>query len=94
MLHDSYMTSFDFKVLRQSEADLIAAVHELCDGSPSPETILMLKSLDRPLPDTVTPTLLFGTRFDVNYINQMKIEDMQGQAVFFKAKDEGMNLKS
>jgi hypothetical protein len=30
--------------MRQNEADLITAVHELCDGTPSEETIVLLTS--------------------------------------------------
>ncbi|XP_021368512.1 ATP-dependent DNA helicase pfh1-like [Mizuhopecten yessoensis] len=37
------------KVMRQHEEDLIKAVNELCNGSPSAETLQLMKSLDRPL---------------------------------------------
>ena len=84
---------FIFQVVRQNEADLITAVHELCDGTPSEETILLLKSLDRPLPENINVTCLYGTNFDVNYINHEKLEDMAGEELVFKAKDEGMFIK-
>ncbi|CAC5424370.1 PIF1 [Mytilus coruscus] len=77
------------KVIRQNEADLIKAVHELCDGSPSEETVALLKSLDRPLPDNTKITSLYGTNFDVNFINHEKLEDLAGEEFVFKAKDEG-----
>lgn len=69
---------------------MILAVNELCDGSPSAETVALMKSLDRPLPYNTSPTFLFGTRFDVAFINQEMIEDMPGNAVCFKSEDEGI----
>ncbi|XP_062600182.1 uncharacterized protein LOC134261804 [Saccostrea cucullata] len=77
------------EVIRQSEPDLIRAVNELCDGSPSAETVALMRSLDRPLPCNSSPTFLFGTRFDVAFINQEMLEDMPGNAVCFKSQDEG-----
>ena len=79
--------------MRQNEADLITAVHELCDGTPSEETIVLLKSLDRPLLENINVTCLYGANFDVNYINHEKLEDMAGEELVFKAKDEGMFIK-
>ncbi|VDI08317.1 Hypothetical predicted protein [Mytilus galloprovincialis] len=77
------------KVIRQNEADLIKAVLELCDGSPSVETVVLLQSLDRPLPDIIKITSLYGTNFDVNFINHEKLEELAGEEFVFKAKDEG-----
>ncbi|CAG2255010.1 PIF1 [Mytilus edulis] len=77
------------KVIRQNEADLIKAVHELCDCSPSEETDALLKSLDRPLPDNTKMTSLYWTNFDVNFINHEKLVDLAGEECVFKAKDEG-----
>lgn len=71
---------------------MILAVNELCDGSPSAETVVLMRSLDRPLPYNVSPTFLFGTRFDVAFINQEMIEDMPGNAVYFKSQDEGITM--
>ncbi|CAC5359816.1 PIF1 [Mytilus coruscus] len=78
------------QVIRQNEADLIKAVHELCDGSPSEETVALLKSLDLPLPANTKITSLYGTNFDVNFINHEKLEDLAGEEFVFKAKDEGL----
>jgi len=78
----------------RDEADLhfvITAVHELCDGTPSEEIIVLLKSLNRP--ENINVTCLYGTNFDVNYINHEKLEDMAGEELVFKAKDEGMFIK-
>ena len=77
------------KVVRQTEPDLIAAVNELCDGCPSPHTVAFLRSLDRPLPEQMNPTFLFGTRFDADVINQEMVEEMPGPAISFKSIDEG-----
>lgn len=71
---------------------MILAVNELCDGSPSAETVALMRSLDRPLPYNTSPTFLFGTRFDVAFINQEMIEDMPGNAVCFKSEDEGISM--
>lgn len=68
---------------------MIAAVNELCNGSPTAETVALLRSLDRPLPYNMSPTFLFGTRFDVAFVNQEMIEDMPGDAVCYKSQDEG-----
>lgn len=72
---------------------MIRAVNELCDGSPSEETIQFLRSLDRPLnvPDEEV-TKLFGTNFDTCVINQDILEELAGEMVCFKAKDEGTKV--
>ncbi|KAK3082509.1 hypothetical protein FSP39_008125, partial [Pinctada imbricata] len=78
------------EVLRQSESPLIKAVHELCDGRPSEETIQFLRSLDRPLnasPEDITR--LYGTNFDACVVNQDMLEQMNGEMFSFKAKDKG-----
>lgn len=70
---------------------LIRAVKELCDGSPSEETMQFLSSLDRPLkvPDEEI-TKVFGTYFDTCVINQDILEELPGEMFCFKAKDEGI----
>jgi len=76
--------------VRQHEQALILAVNELCDGLPSKETIDFLKGLQRPLdvPEEEV-TRLFGTNFDAQYINHVMLEDMEGDVVVYKSKDEG-----
>ncbi|KAK3091790.1 hypothetical protein FSP39_022639 [Pinctada imbricata] len=72
------------------ESPLIKAVHELCDGRPSEETIQFLRSLDRPLnasPEDITR--LYGTNFDACVVNQDMLEQMNGEMFSFKAKDKG-----
>ena len=79
---------FYHKVMRQDEPDLINAVNELCDGSPSQPTVDLMKNLARPL-EEVNPTLLFGTRLDVDIVNHDKLYQLQGQQINFKAEDSG-----
>ncbi|XP_062604432.1 uncharacterized protein LOC134266215 [Saccostrea cucullata] len=79
------------KVRRQHEKELIDAIHQLCDGSPTPETLAFCSSLDRPLfPPNAHPTLLYGTNFDVSYVNHVMLEDMEGEEIKFEAVDEGI----
>ncbi|XP_061171689.1 uncharacterized protein LOC133181165 [Saccostrea echinata] len=77
-------------VRRQHEKELVDAIHQLCDGSPTPETLAFCSSLDRPLfPPNAQPTLLYGTNFDVSYVNHVMLEDMEGEEIKFEAVDEG-----
>ncbi|XP_060553142.1 uncharacterized protein LOC132714318 [Ruditapes philippinarum] len=77
------------KVIRQTDQDLALAVKELCDGSPSEQTIQLLKSLDKDLdrPDVVR---LYGTNFDVRYVNEEMLDMIDKEAYVFKATDEGI----
>jgi hypothetical protein len=71
---------------------LIQAINELCDGSPTPETEAFLKSLDRPVLNgqNQNTTFLLGTNFDVEYINQEKLDEMiPGQSKYFRSTDTG-----
>lgn len=57
---------------------------------PSEETNNLMRSLDRPISDTVVdPTMLFGVNFDVDYMNQQKLDEMPGPAKIYKAVDSG-----
>lgn len=76
--------------MRQHEQALILAANELCDGLPSKETMDFLKRLQRPLDVPEEVTGLFGTRFDAQYINHVMLEDMEGDFVIYKSKDEGI----
>ena len=79
-------------VLRQEEEDLIKAVNELCNGTPSLETEKMIQDLDRPIgregEDGVL-TMLCGTNLDVDYVNQDKLDSLQGEECVYKATDLG-----
>ena len=67
------------------------AIKELCDGEPSEDTNALLRSLDRPIQNQdAEPTLLFGMNFDVNVMNQEKVELMPGQPKIYKAVDSGL----
>ena len=67
------------------------AIKELCDGEPSEDTNALLRSLDRPIQNQdAEPTLLFGMNFDVNVMNQEKVELMTGQPKIYKAVDSGL----
>ncbi|KAL5010533.1 hypothetical protein ScPMuIL_012838 [Solemya velum] len=76
------------QVKRQHEEGLIRAVSEPCDGNPSEETLALLRSLDRPV-EHPELTRLYGTNFDAAYINQIMLEEMDGETHIYKAVDEG-----
>jgi len=81
---------FHFQVVRQNEQVLINAVNKLCDGRPSSTTETFLRSLSRPLQYNHGLTRLYGTNFDVEYVNQDNLEQMPGELFLLKAKDEGI----
>ncbi|XP_062613763.1 uncharacterized protein LOC134275497, partial [Saccostrea cucullata] len=76
------------EVKRQNEPELVRAVTELCNGTPSEDTVQLLRSLDRTLPKNVEITRLYGTNFEINYINHECIEDENGLIFTYKAKNE------
>ncbi|XP_045177826.2 uncharacterized protein LOC123537946 [Mercenaria mercenaria] len=78
------------EVIRQKEQDLAKAVEELCDGSPSDATIDLLGSLsDNPDVPQEGLTRLYGTNFDVRFVNEEMLDELEGEVEVFKAKDEG-----
>ena len=80
--------------MRQTEENLIKAVQELCDGTPSNDTISFLRGLDRELtavPENAAVTYLFGKRFDVQMYNQMMLDEMPGEQKVFLSDDEGIS---
>lgn len=74
--------------MRQSEFPLITAINELCNGSPSAETEHFLKNADKTLLEGDI-TRLYGTNFDVDYVNHMILDEADGQQTSFKSIDEG-----
>lgn len=64
------------------------AVRELCDGDPSVDTNNFLASLDRPIEGDAT--LLFGTNFDADFVNQEKLDDLVGEQRLYRATDSGI----
>lgn len=73
---------------QQHEEGPIRAVIELCDGNPSEETQALLRSPDWPV-EHLELTRLYGTNFDRVYINQIMLEEMDGNSHMYKAVDEG-----
>ncbi|KAK3085252.1 hypothetical protein FSP39_000710 [Pinctada imbricata] len=74
--------------LRQSEVALINAVHELCDGKPSTQTEAFLRSFDRDV-QCQSVTRLFGTNFEVDYVNSLFLEENLGNEMIYLAVDTG-----
>ena len=75
--------------MRQTDATLVKAINQLCDGCPDEETEQFLKSLSRPLQEDLNVCRLFGTKFDAAYINQVYLDAAPGDPVTFRAHDEG-----
>ena len=76
--------------MRQKDKDLAVAVKELCEGSPSAETIRLLKTLSEPMDVRADQiTRLYGTNFDVRYVNEQMLDTFEGNTHVFKATDEG-----
>lgn len=75
--------------MRRTDQDLAVAVKELCDGSPSESTIQLMRSLDKQLdiPDVIK---LYGTNFDVRYMNEEMLDTIENEACVFKSTDEGI----
>ena len=80
------------EVVRQTEPQLIAAVNELCHGRPSANTIHLMDSLRRDITPSTETVYLFGTNFDVNYYNVMKLDELQGERMVYSSKNSGIYL--
>ena len=78
------------EVVRQCEKDLIKAINEFCDGTPSKETLKLVEELKRPLPADVPDKALyiFGTNFNVNFYNYDKLSMLPGNMKIYQAKDK------
>ena len=78
------------EVVRQHEEDLIKAINEFCDGTPSKETLKLVEELKRPLPADVCDKALyiFGTNFDVNFFNYDKLSKLPGNMKIYQSKDK------
>ena len=77
------------QVHRQKERDLIMAINELCDGIPSPSTDSLMRRLKRPLIDDTDAVFIFGTNFEVDFFNHMKLDALPGNPVLFPSTDSG-----
>ena len=76
------------EVVRQNEKDLIKAVNELCDGTPSQETEDLLRSLKRPLPDYTDALYIFGTNQDCSYFNELQLDKINSPEVKYISIDD------
>lgn len=61
--------------------DLIKAVNELSHGYASPETVALLKSLERPLHPSGLTVRLFALNYDVEKCNSDHLLDMDGKSL-------------
>ena len=76
------------QVVRQNEADLITAVNELCNGTPSQTTENLLHSLKRPLMDYSDAVYISGTNQDCSYLNELKLDKIESAEVKYYAIDD------
>ena len=76
-------------VHRQKELDFIRAINELCEGNPSPRTDQLMCSLKKDLTTHFQPLYIFGTNYDVEFFNHMKLQQLQGQDILFTSEDNG-----
>ena len=79
-------------VMRQREKNLIQAVNELCEGKPSSETLKLISSLSRPLSSYEDAVFIFGTNFDVNFYNHVKVDELHGFQFIFESQDKGEHM--
>ena len=79
-------------VIRQREKKLIDAVNELCEGKPSLQTLRLVTSLSRPLESYMNAVFIFGTNFDVNFYNHVKVDELPGFQFIFDSEDSGEHM--
>ena len=76
-------------VMRQKDSDLIAAINDLCEGNPSANTHRLMSSLQRDLANFTEPVYIFGTNYDVDFFNNMKLEVLRTDDVLYTSEDIG-----
>ena len=79
-------------VHRQKELDFVRCINDLCEGNPSPRTHQLLLSLKRPIQTDSDTVYIFGTNYDVDFFNHMKLETVNGTEHLFTADDSGERL--
>ena len=79
-------------VHRQKQLDFIRVINELCEGSPTPRTHQLLLALNRPIDPNLDALYIFGTNYDVDFFNFMKLEDLQGPEHLFTSEDSGEKI--
>lgn len=77
------------QVMRQKEPEFIQAINELCEGSLTPASEELLKSLDRPLADMNDAIHIFGRNIDVDFFNYEQLDALPGVARLYKCTDDG-----
>ena len=80
-------------VLRQNELDLINAINELCEGTPSATTHALMRSLKRPVVSQDKKVYIFGTNYEVDFFNIMTVLNIQSNERIFTAHDTGDKTK-
>ena len=96
-LSDSFWRTFPHTmklndVMRQREKNLIQAVNELCEGKPSNETLKLISTLSRPLSSYKDVVFIFGTNFDVNFYNHVKVDELHGFQFIFESQGKGEHM--
>ena len=76
-------------VHRQHQFQLVQGINELCEGIPSKTTEDLMRSLKRPIVNSVNPVYIFGTNFEVDFFNPMTLAQLPGDEHVFDAKDNG-----
>ena len=77
------------QVFRQKDVAFINAVNEICRGVPSEQTLKLIEGLKRPLDNYDGAVFIFGTNFDCNYFNHMKLMELQDREFTFRSSDKG-----
>jgi ATP-dependent DNA helicase PIF1 len=79
-------------VFRQKDPVFAGMLNEMREGRMSAESIANFKKLDRPLPpsdDSIEATELFPTRQEVDRANNIRMQQLHGNAFRFDARDGG-----
>ena len=79
-------------VHRQKDLDLVHAINELCKGHPSERTHKLMQSLKRPITVQDDTVFIFGTNYDVDFYNHMKLQEVNEPEVLFTADDVGEHI--
>ncbi|TPX75682.1 hypothetical protein CcCBS67573_g03050 [Chytriomyces confervae] len=78
------------KIFRQEEDALIRMLNEVRNGRPSKESVDLLKSLSRPIPNQkMEPTKLFARRDQVDTANSERLGSIPGLETIYEANDIG-----
>ena len=81
-------------VHRQKELDFIRAINDVCEGNPNARTHQLLLTLKRPIDDDNDNLHIFGTNYEVDFYNYMKLQQMAGVEQLFTSEDCGDKIRS